>query len=490
MKDLARRSFPFVSLVAVAVAWTPAAAGAELRRPNVVLIMTDNHGAWTLGCYGNPDTRTPNIDRLAREGILFQRAFSSNAVCSPSRATYLTGLIPSQHGVHCWLRGGGLQVGPGARNTLEAFESLPEILSEKGYVCGLVGKWHLGGNLQPQEGFTTWVTMPAGHTSTFYDAQVIENGKVRKEARHLTEFWTDGAIRFLEEQRSNRFFLFLAYNGPYGLGRSLLRPARHVHAEFYADKTLDSFPRLPAHPWLHQNQQYLNNLKAIRRYAAELSAVDAGVGRVLATLRRLRLDEETLVIFCGDQGWGGGQHGLWGMADHSRPLHAFDETMRVPLILRHSGSIPGSQTTDILVSNYDLLPTVLGYLGWKAALPDRPVSPGRDFSRRLLGKKIEWDNVVFYEFENTRVIRTANWKYVRRFPSGPNELYDLARDPGETRNLVDAPAQAATHGRLEKRLAAFFARYADERYDLWRGGGAQSHLIVWGRKPAGGNERR
>ncbi len=170
-------------------------------RPNVVLILTDNHGAWTLGCYGNPDIRTPNIDRLATEGTLFTRAFASNPVCSPTRATLLTGLVPSQHGVHSFLSGGGLQTGPNARCTLDEFSSLPEVLRDAGYNCGLVGKWHLGGNLHPQEGLDDyWITMPHGGTSTFYDAQIIENGAIRKEPKYLTDLWTEHAIKFIDQQ--------------------------------------------------------------------------------------------------------------------------------------------------------------------------------------------------------------------------------------------------------------------------------------------------
>src|SRR3954464_4154795 len=162
--------------------------GAAGRPPNVVLILTDNQGAWTLGCYGNHDIRTPNIDRLAREGTLFERCFSSNAVCSPTRATLLTGLIPSQHGVHSYLTAGGAQIGPHAHSTIAEFRTLPEILAKAGYTCGLSGKWHLGDNLWPQKGFTFWVTMPHGDTRTFYDADVIEDGKVRKEPEYLTDF--------------------------------------------------------------------------------------------------------------------------------------------------------------------------------------------------------------------------------------------------------------------------------------------------------------
>src|SRR4051812_13721078 len=152
-------------ILALGLSVIAAATGSEGRPTNDVLILTDNQGAWTLGCYGNPDIRTPNIDRLAREGMLFERCFSSNAVCSPTRATLLTGLIPSQHGVHSYLAAGGAQVGPHAYSTIKEFRTLSEILAKAGYTCGLCGKWHLGDNLRPQEEFSYWVTMPHGHTT-------------------------------------------------------------------------------------------------------------------------------------------------------------------------------------------------------------------------------------------------------------------------------------------------------------------------------------
>ncbi len=179
------------------------AAAASDRKTNLLFILTDNQGAWQLGCYGNPDIRTPHIDRLAAEGMRFTRAFSSNAVCSPTRATYLTGLIPSQHGVHCFLDP-KYMMGPQAYDTLAEFRTLPKILADEGYTCGLVGKWHLGANLTPQERFSYWITMVQGSTGEFYDMPIIENGQVRKEPRYATEVWTEHALKFLQQNRAGR----------------------------------------------------------------------------------------------------------------------------------------------------------------------------------------------------------------------------------------------------------------------------------------------
>ena len=479
-----RIRFLMLSLSALWLSACSLYAGAEQRRPNVVLIMTDNHGAWTLGCYGNEDIRTPHIDRLAREGIRFTRAFASNPVCSPTRATYLTGLLPSQHGVHCYLRAGEAQIGNDAYSTIAEFRTLPEILNDAGYRCGLVGKWHLGDNLNPQEGFEDqWITMPHGATSTFYDAPIIRAGRVEKEPQYLTEFWTAEGVQFIEEHRKEPFFLFLSYNGPYSLGGLLDRPARNRHAEYYADKLLPSFPREQIHPWLFSNRKYLNNVGSIRRVAAEISAIDDGVGAVLEALQRLELDDETLVILAADQGWAGGQHGLWGMGDHTRPLSAFDPAMHIPLIYRHTGHIPAGCTSELMTSNYDFFTTVLSYLQLKADAPADPRSPGRDYTPVLLGTTTQpkgWTDIVFYEAENLRAVRTPQWKYVERFPDGPHELYDLAADPGEQFNLYGQPLQAAVQKGLQGTLHTFFAEYATPEYDLLRGGRSKPKLIVSG----------
>ncbi len=449
-------------------------ARAVSRPTNLVFILTDNQGAWTLGCYGNPDIRTPHIDKLAAEGIRFTRALSSNPVCSPTRATFLTGLIPSQHGVHSFLDP-KFMMGPDAYNTLQEFASLGEVLRDSGYTCGLSGKWHLGANMTPSEGFTTWTTKPDGSTREFYDQQIIEDGKLRTEPGYTTELWTRKGIEFIQQHKERPFFLYLAYNGPYSLGKLMLNESRNRHAAYYADKELPSFPRDAMHPWQHANKEFHNTAAARRRMACEVSGVDDGVGEIMAALKANGLDENTLVVFSSDQGWMGGQNGMWGMGDHFRPIGAHELMMQIPLIFRQPGKIPVAQTSDALVSNYDFMPTVLSYLGLSGKMPQTPKSPGRDFSSALKGQKLEnWTNTVFYEMENTRAIRTDRWKYVSRQPDGPFELYDMQADPQERFNQYAQPGTDDIQSDLAKQLDSFFTHYADPKYDIWKGGGSKA----------------
>jgi arylsulfatase A-like enzyme len=328
----------------------------------------------------------------------------------------------------------------------------------------------LGDNATPQEGFSEWVTMPHGHTTTFYDAEVLEDGQVRKEPEYLTDFWTGRGVEFIERHKDEPFFLYLAYNGPYGLGASLHEPGRNRHAAHYADKPMDSFPRGPAHPWLNANRNALNNVAAMRRYAAEVSGVDDGVGRVLDALKTHGLEENTLVVFTADQGLACGQNGFWGMGDHTRPLSAYDWTTHTPLIYRHPRRISAGGKSDLLISNYDFLPTLLEHLELADKRPAEPPPPGRSYAAALAGREVEWDDTIYFEYETVRSIRTREWKYITRFPDGPNELFDLKSDPGETRNLAGRAETAATQRRLGERLETFFTRYADPRYDLTHGG--------------------
>jgi arylsulfatase A-like enzyme len=216
----------------------------------------------------------------------------------------------------------------------------------------------------------------------------------------------------------------------------------------------------------------------MRRVAAETSGVDDGVGEIMATLSRCGLDDRTLVVYAADQGWMGGQNGIWGMGDHTRPIGAFEGMMHIPFIFRHTGRIRAAQTSDLIVANYDFLPTVLGYLGFADKTPSQPPLPGRDFSPALVGKQVPWDNVMFYEMETCRAVRENRWKYVARHPTGPFELYDMQADPHERFNLYGQPGTESIRAELGGRLEGFFARYADPQYDIWKGGRSKAQRLV------------
>jgi arylsulfatase A-like enzyme len=451
----------------------------ESSKPNLVFILTDNHGAWTLGCYGNKEIRTPNIDRLAAEGMLFTRAYCANSVCSPSRATFLTGLVASQHGVHNYL-GPDKQTSPSGPEAcvIDEFANLPKILLQAGYACGLSGKWHLGGSFRPQEGFNYWFTKPGGHTTTFYGDEMIWQGKIYKETNYTTEVITDHAVEFLEQNHSKPFFLYLCFNAPYGLGNVVQQPHKNRHTEFYADKNMDSFPRAEINPTVTANRFAINNVQSMRSYAASVSGMDDGVGRVMETLKRLKLGTNTLVVFAADQGLNGGHGGFWGIGDHSRPPNTREALVRIPLIFHLPGKIVSGKKSDLMVSNYDFLPTVLEQLGVKNKFPAKPPLPGKSFAPTLSGKSQRWNNIIFHEYENTRMIRTEDWKLTTRFSKGFDELFDMKRDPNEETNLSGKVRVAGTEKKLRKQLEDFFAKYADPKYDLWHGGISKARRVT------------
>ncbi len=464
------------ALVATLIFFSALLTNAETRRPNLIFILTDNHGAWTLGCYGNKEIRTPNIDKIAAEGMLFTRAYCNNSVCSPSRAAFLTGLMPSQHGVHCYIPEAA-QIGPKAYCTIKEFKTLPKILSANGYTCGLSGKWHLGDNIRPQEGFSYWFTKEGGHTQTFYGDHMIWQGKIYNEPKYTTEAITDHAIEFIEQNTNKPFFLYLAYNGPYGLGKIVQEEHKNRHTEYYRDKEMKSFPRENISPWLVANRFAVNNQKSMRSYAAAVSGVDDGVGRVMQKIKELGLDENTLVVFAADQGLNAGHGGYWGMGDHSRPINTCEATVRIPFIFREPGKITAGKTSDLMVENHDFLPTVLDFLGLKNETPTSPPLPGKSFAPVLRGETISWENVIYHEFENTRMIRTPKWKLTLRHPYGPDELYDMEKDPDEKENLIHV-ADAAVKKELKTKLNAFFAKYVDPKYDRWNGGVTKGNDIL------------
>ena len=189
------------------------------KQPNILLIFVDNQPAKMLGCSGNEEIHTPNLDRLAENGVRFSEAYCPNAMCSPCRASVLTGLMPSQHGVHTWLNDNMIAEWPGDWNMLEEFPTLPELLAHAGYDTALMGKYHLGIADKPQNGFEEWVTLQIGHVQSFYDNQMIVNGDRITHPGHSVDFFTEQAVDYIARRDGNSenpFFMFLTYPAPYG----------------------------------------------------------------------------------------------------------------------------------------------------------------------------------------------------------------------------------------------------------------------------------
>ncbi|NKQ34644.1 MAG: sulfatase-like hydrolase/transferase [Chloroflexi bacterium] len=185
--------------------------------PNILFIMTDNQPAELLGCYGNEEIHTPHLDRLAAQGIRFDNATCVNGMCSPCRASVLTGLMPSQHGIHTWLDDRLMDSWPPEWNGIAEFAALPELLRQNGYRTALIGKYHVGAPFAPQNGFEHWVTFPYGHTRSFWGNEIIENGRTHTYPGHSVDCFTEKAVEYIQHYDADApFFLFLTYNAPYG----------------------------------------------------------------------------------------------------------------------------------------------------------------------------------------------------------------------------------------------------------------------------------
>jgi arylsulfatase A-like enzyme len=182
----------------------------QKKQPNVLLVFVDNQPANMLGCAGNTEIHTPNLDRLAENAVRFSEAYCPNAMCSPCRASVLTGLMPSQHGVHTWLDDSTIKEWPKNWSTVQELQTLPELLSQAGYDTTLMGKYHLGYAGTPQNSFKEWVTLQIGHVQSFYDNKMIVNGKKQTYPGHSVDFFSDQAVDYTA--RLNEFFN--AYSNP------------------------------------------------------------------------------------------------------------------------------------------------------------------------------------------------------------------------------------------------------------------------------------
>jgi choline-sulfatase len=451
--------------------------------PNIIFILSDDQGYWALGAAGNNEIITPNLDRLAQTGLRFENFFCVSPVCSPARASLLTGRIPSQHGIHDWLRRGNLadplaaELGKhnfGEDNTaieyLRGMTGYTDILAENGYHCGLAGKWHMGDTIRPQKGFSFWHVVPYGG-SAYYDAPFLLDGQAVFDPRYLTDAITDHAVQFLEqhtaEQANQPFYLSLNYTAPHSPWDASQHP-EELRA-LYRDCPFESVPDLPAHPWQINSAPRgtgERRRELLTGYYAAITGMDRGIGQILDWLETRGMRENTLVIFTSDNGMNMGHHGIWGKGNGTFPQNMFDTSVKVPAIISQPGTVPQGTVNNDLLSHYDVFPTLLETLGLEN--PEADLLPGRSFASLLRGQPLDDDKrpvVVFDEYGPSRMIRTREWKYIHRYPYGPNELYNLANDPDEAHNLIADTSTIETAAQLKSELDQWFDRYADPRLD-------------------------
>lgn len=471
-----------------------------MKRPNIVLIMADNQPADLLGCYGNHEVRTPRLDALAARGQRFEQAFCVNAMCSPCRASVLTGLMPSQHGLHNWLDDNLMDQWPQNWSAIAEFVNLPTVIKNAGYTTALIGKFHLGVPYVPQLAFDHWVTFTHGHTTSFYDNEVIDDYNRYRFTGHTVDFFTQKTIEFLEHQAGQDapFFAFVPYNGPYGHWPAIKGRAANEFADLYDNADMHSIPReglsaevlerfglrVQSNGVREQFKGPLllpNNVESLRNYFSQVSLIDHGVGQILQSLERLKLDDNTIVIYTADHGFSLGHNGVWGHGAAAFPASAHRPSYHIPLIVS-GGPVQAQEVNRDLVSQIDLFPTLATLVGAENAKPSLP-SSARDLSASLTGSTPANGSAsaVFMEQEETRAIRTSQWLYAARFQGAASfpmqdELYDLTADPLEKTNLSDNAEYGETAARLRSEIDAFFTEFTDPRFDLWTGGRAKSNV--------------
>lgn len=453
-------------ILTLALAVVPLRAAEPL---NLIVVVTDDQAPWTLGCYAGPDAVTPHLDALARDGARFTNAFTATPVCSPSRVTHLTGRYGTQLGITDWIspdeNAAGMGLAPGT-------VTWPAILQRAGWKTGLFGKWHLG--TQPQFfptrfGFDHFFGF-VGNGSTPRNPKFdYPDGAKTVQGWH-PDLLTDDAIRFIGGRGAKPFVVCLHYrepHEPYG-------PMPAVDEAVFTGRKLT----LPDEPNLDRAQVEKNT----RAYLAATHAIDRNLGRIFAHLKAQGLWDQTAVVFTSDHGYSIGQHTVegkgnarWIAGGGRGPTRAnlWDSSLRVPLLIRWPGVTRPGAVIPQLVSNIDFFPTFLAMLG---AAPPAPLRPeGLDLTPLLRGENRPARDIVFaqYDLHNTasarmRGARTERWKFVRRFDANRlDELYDLAADPGETRNLLPPDARSLpadlipVRRELEARLLAWMRAIDD-----------------------------
>lgn len=442
----------------------------EAQRPNIVMIVVDDLRFDEIGVGGHPYLETPNIDRLAEQGALFNRAYHVTPLCSPNRASILTGQYVSRHGI--------------LDNTSRSHAShrldlFPRELQKAGYVTAHVGKWHMGNDPTPRPGYDYWVSFSGqGKTN---DPDLYEGGRIHQVRGYITDIFTDRTVDFIRKSDGRPFFVYLGHKAVHpeakqlddgsvdlSVPRTFIPAARHKGR--YAERLMNRRPNygfsaeehltkpvikkaLDIRHVLENDEAWANEIDpgiaedTIRRRAEMMLAVDESVGRIVDALRETGKLDTTLIIFTSDNGYFYGEHGL--TVERRLP---YEESVRTPLLMRYPKLVEPGTKVDGLVVSIDLAPTVLDVAG--VEIPTHV--QGKSLTPLLTGATNEvHDSILmeYYSHENPfpwtanldyRIVHKGKYKYIRwiRFEDQA-ELYDMDADPYELKNLVNDPSMSA-----------------------------------------------
>jgi arylsulfatase A-like enzyme len=433
--------------------------GASTAPPNFIVILCDNLGYGDPGCFGSTVHRTPNVDRMAAEGTRLTSFYATSGVCTPSRASLMTGCYPRRVNMHASSRGGAVLRPVDAKGLNPSEITVAEVLKRQGYATACIGKWHLGDQppfLPTRQGFDEYFGIPysddmvASVNPEWPPLPLMRNERVVEapaDRNTLTRRYTEEAIRFIEANRARPFFLYLAHAMP----GSTPRP---FASERFRGKSANG------------------------PYGDSVEELDWSTGRILAALQERGLDERTLIVWTSDNG----APRRDPPQGSNRPLGGWGYTtmeggMRVPCIVRWPGRVPAGKTCDELATTMDLMPT-FAHLAGTQPPADRRID-GRDIRPLLFGRagaKSPYEVFYYYHMEQLQAVRAGKWKLhlVRlgrgrakksdRPESEPPRLYDLQTDIGETTDV------SARHPDVVRRLSGLAEEARKDLGDLGREG--------------------
>ncbi len=435
-------------------------------RPNLLVFLTDDHAQWAARCYGNREISTPTMDYLAKSGVRLANAFTVTPVCSPARASFFTGRLPSQHGIHDWIHEPS-EIGrrhPGIKDQV----NIGMLLQATGYQTAMIGKWHCGHSWEPHPGFDRWFSYGSFQYPHKGEISFSDQGKIAAYNGYQSVAFTDKAIEYIRQRDKQRpFFLFVSFvntHTPHTLQpERLVEPYRNAT---FSDIPLERFAECHGKASFAWSGDPQTMKESLAQYYAAVSFIDDQVGRILDELDGADELNNTLIVYTSDHGHMNGHHGLHTKGNATIPQNFLEESIRVPCLISWRDGLPAGLVCEALADQCDLYATLLDAAG---AVPEETLSktinsPGASYLSLLKGDRgTSWRDTIFGEYGNARMIRSATCKLIQRYP-GPNghypdELYDLIESPRERTNCIADTRYQSEVVDLSNRLQNYFSKY-------------------------------